>query len=171
MGIFHSHTFNNLRDLFISQLEDLYDAEQRLTTTLPKMAEAASSLELKQAFQRHLGQTNRHVSRLEGIFHSLGVEPKRETCQAMKGLISDGAEMIDAEGDPAVKDAALIAAAQRVEHYEMAGYGTVRAFAMHLGLPEAARTLQETLDEEAYTDKILTDLAETSINVHAQTAV
>ena len=167
MGIFHSHTFNSLKDLFVSQLEDLYDAEQRLTTALPKMADAATSPELKQAFMRHLNQTNRHVSRLEGIFQSLGIAPKRETCHAMKGLISEGSEMIDADGDPMVKDAALIAAAQRVEHYEMAGYGTVRAFANHLGLPEAARTLQETLDEEADTDKTLTDLAETGINAHA----
>lgn len=171
MGIFHSHTFNSLRALFVSQLEDLYDAEQRLTSALPKMADAANSQQLKQAFLQHLSQTNRHVTRLEGIFQSLGLEPKRETCQAMKGLMSEGSEMIDAEGDPMVKDAALIAAAQRVEHYEMAGYGTVRAFATHLGLPEAARTLQQTLDEEADADRILTDLAESGINARAPHAV
>ena len=168
MGMFVSPTFNNLRDLFVNQLEDIYDAEKRLTEALPKMADASYSDELKQAFLTHLNETRGHVSRLEDIFHSLGIEPKRETCPAMKGLIKEGSDMIDADGDPAVKDAALIAAAQRVEHYEMAVYGTLRSFANHLGFADVARTLQETLDEEGNADKLLTEIAESGINVHAE---
>jgi len=164
MGLFGATEFNNLNDLFVQQLEDLYDAEKRLTDALPKMAEAAHSPELKSAFQQHFRQTQNHVARLEQVFGMIGKTPKRETCPAMKGLISEGEEMISAKGDDMVKDAALIAAAQRVEHYEMAGYGTVRNFAQHLGLNDAARTLQQTLDEEGETDKLLTRLAESGIN-------
>jgi len=164
MGLLGATEFNNLNDLFVQQLEDLYDAEKRLTDALPKMAQAAHSPELKSAFQQHHRQTQTHVARLERVFGMIGKEPKRETCPAMKGLITEGEEMISAKGDDAVKDAALIAAAQRVEHYEMAGYGTVRNFAQHLGLSEAARTLQQTLDEEGETDKLLTRLAESGIN-------
>jgi len=168
MGMFVSPTFNNLRDLFVNQLEDIYDAEKRLIDTLPKMADASYSDELKQAFLNHLNETRGHVNRLEDIFRSLGIEPKRETCAAMKGLIKEGSDMIDAEGDPSVKDAALIAAAQRVEHYEIAVYGTLRAFANHLGLPDLARTLQDTLEEEGNADKLLTEIAESGVNVHAE---
>jgi ferritin-like metal-binding protein YciE len=167
MAMLSTTTFNDLNDLFINQLEDLYDAENRLTSALPKMAEAANSPELKNAFSNHLAQTKGHAQRLEQIFRQLGCEPKRETCEAMKGLVKEGSEMIDAEGDPAVKDAALIAAAQRVEHYEMAGYGTVRTFARQLGLTDVAKTLQQTLDEEGQTDKILTQIAERGVNVQA----
>lgn len=167
MALFSSVEFNSLKDLFVSQIEDLYDAENRLTKALPKMAEAAKSSQLKQAIQQHLTETQEHVSRLETIFRELNVEPKRETCQAMKGLIAEGEEMIDAKGDSEVKDAALIAAAQRVEHYEISGYGTARTFAQRLGLTKVANLLQQTLTEEVAADKKLTTIAESSVNVQA----
>jgi ferritin-like metal-binding protein YciE len=167
MGLFSSHEFNSLEDLFLEQISDLYDAEQRLTEALPKMAEAAHSPALKNAFQNHLRETKGHVSRLERIFKQLGKTAERETCAAMKGLIAEGSEMIDAKGDPHVKDAALIAAAQRVEHYEMAGYGTVKAFAKQLGRTEIASELQKTLDEEGNADKLLTQIAEQEANVQS----
>jgi ferritin-like metal-binding protein YciE len=170
MGLLSSNEFNNLNDLFLNQLEDLYDAEIRLTEALPKMADAATSQELKGAFKHHLEQTRGHARRLEQIFNKLGKEPQRETCEAMKGLIREGSEMISAKGDPTVHDAALIAAAQRVEHYEMAGYGTVRTFAQHLGMSDVANTLQQTLNEEGETDKLLTQIAETTINTQAHSA-
>jgi len=160
MGFLGNNVFNTLNDLFVEQLEDLYDAENRLTEALPKMRDAATSASLKDAFDSHLAETEGHVRRLEQIFAQIGLEPTRETCPAMKGLIKEGQEMIDAEGDPLVKDAALIAAAQRVEHYEMAGYGTVRSFARRLGLGEVVNTLQMTLDEEGAADKKLTQIAE-----------
>jgi ferritin-like metal-binding protein YciE len=153
--------------LFVEQLQDLYDAEQRLTKALPKMAAAAHNPALKSAFQEHLRQTENQVRRLEQVFQSLGKSAQTKTCEAMKGLVEEGSEVISGEGDPDVKDAALIAAAQRVEHYEMAGYGTVRTFAQRLGKSEAARLLQETLNEETETDKKLTTLAEKAINPKA----
>jgi ferritin-like metal-binding protein YciE len=167
MRLFTSLEFNSLEDLFIEQISDLYDAEQRLTEALPKMADAAHSPALKNAFQTHLLETKGHVTRLERIFQQMGKTPERETCAAMKGLISEGEDMINATGDPHVKDAALIAAAQRVEHYEMAGYGTVRAFAEELGRNDIANELQKTLDEEGNADKILTQIAEEEANVHS----
>jgi ferritin-like metal-binding protein YciE len=157
----------SFKDLFTNQIEDLYDAEQRLTKALPKMAEAAHSNQLKQAIQQHLSETQSHVSRLETIFREIGVEPKRETCEAMKGLISEGEDMMHAKGDPDVRDAAIIAAAQRVEHYEIAGYGTARTFALRLGLRQAADLLQQTLNEEAAADRKLTQIAESNVNVQA----
>ncbi len=159
--------FNNLNDLFINQLEDLYDAEQRITEALPQMSQAAHSSQLKEAFDSHLQETRGHVRRLERVFQQLGMEPKRETCQAMKGLISEGSQIVKAKGDENVRDAGLIAAAQRVEHYEMAGYGTVRSLAHQLGLDDVAGILQQTLDEEGAADKKLTEIAENSVNVHA----
>jgi ferritin-like metal-binding protein YciE len=162
------HQFNNLNDLFINQLQDLYDAEKRLTDALPKMAQAATNPELKAAFADHLGQTEAHVTRLEHIFNQIRCEPKRETCEAMKGLIEEGEEMVKAKGDADTRDAGLIAAAQKVEHYEIAGYGTVRTFAQELGMQDIARTLQQTLDEEGETDKRLTRIAESRVNVKAQ---
>lgn len=167
MALFTSTRFDSFDDLFIQQLRDLYDAEIRLTEALPKMCEAASAPELKSAFDRHLQETEGQVHRLERIFQELNLEPKRETCAAMKGLIVEGDEMIQAKGDAAVKDAALIAAAQRVEHYEIAGYGTARNFALHLGHAHIAELLQQTLDEEKQTDEKLTAIAESSVNVHA----
>jgi ferritin-like metal-binding protein YciE len=157
----------NLENLLTLQLQDLYSAEDQLTKALPKMADAASSPELKSAFETHLEETRHHKQRLEQAFRMMGQEPKMETCDAMKGLISEGGEIIDLEGEPDVKDAALIAAAQRVEHYEIAGYGCVRAFARRLGRQNVAQLLQETLEEEANADKILSHIAETSINAEA----
>ncbi len=159
--------FHNLKDLFVQQLEDLYDAEKRLTGALPKMADAATSPQLVEALRQHETQTEIHVQRLENIFDRLGMRPQRETSEAMKGLIDEGQGMINAKGDDAVRDAALIAAAQRVEHYEIAGYGTVRTYAQQLGFQDVAQTLQQTLNEEGETDKRLTQLAESSINVQA----
>ena len=157
-----------MEDLYVNQLEDLYDAEKRLTKALPKMADAAHDSKLKHAFEAHQKTTETHVKRLEQIFQQMDREPHRETCQAMKGLISEGEEMINAKGNDDVRDAALIAAAQRVEHYEMAGYGTLRNFAESLGHPEAARILQQTLDEEGKADKELSKLAEGHVNTKAR---
>ena len=163
MGLFLNKSFEAMDDVFMEQLEDLYDAEIRLTKALPKLAKAAQMSELKAAFNSHLAETEQHVERLERIFKSLGKEPKREACEGIKGLISEGSEMISANGGRGVKDAALIAAAQRVEHYEMAGYGTARSMAEHLGHDDAAKLLQKTLDEEGAADKKLTSIAESSI--------
>ena len=156
-----------LNDVFVDQIEDLYSAEKQILKALPKMAKAATSPELKAAFEKHLGETKGQVERLEKIFEGLGKSPKGKTCKAMEGLIEEGKEAIELDAEDAVHDAALIAAAQRVEHYEMAGYGTARTFAEHLKMTKAARLLQETLDEEEETDKRLTDLAETNINLQA----
>ncbi|MCE5266367.1 MAG: ferritin-like domain-containing protein [Planctomycetaceae bacterium] len=165
MGMFSNIELNSLEDLLLLELSDLYDGEKRLCSALPKMADAASSPVLKRMFQQHFQETERQVSRLEQVFVDLGKPASRETCDAMKGLIKEGSEIIDATGSPDVKDAALISAAQRVEHYEMAGYGSARTFAQHLGHSNVARLLQMTLDEEKETDKRLTQLAEESINV------
>jgi ferritin-like metal-binding protein YciE len=162
---------NSLQDLLVNQIEDLYDAENRLVEALPKIAEAAHSPELKNAFQSHLEETKSHVTRLEQVFQALGQSPKRETCQAMKGLISEGEEAIKAKGDPAVKDAALIAAAQRVEHYEMAGYGTARTLANQLAQDRSASLLQKTLEEEKAADRQLSAIAESSVNTQAAARV
>jgi ferritin-like metal-binding protein YciE len=170
MGMFFNVQLNSLDDLLMLELNDLYGAEKRLCDALPEMAEAATSPALKQAFQEHAQQTQRHVSRLEQIFVELGKPASRETCEAMKGLIKEGTEIIKATGSNDVRDAALISAAQRVEHYEMAGYGSARTFAQHLGHTNVVRLLQSTLDEEKETDARLTQLAETSINVKAETA-
>jgi ferritin-like metal-binding protein YciE len=167
MGLFTSKEFNSLDDLFVEQLQDLYDAEHRLVNALPKMADAASSPQLKMAFQNHLAETKAQVTRLEDVFRKLGIDAERESCEAMKGLIKEGEEMVDAKGDAAVKDAALIAAAQRVEHYEMAGYGTARSIAQQLGRRDIASLLQQTLDEEGNADKKLTQIAESYANPQA----
>lgn len=159
-----AHEFNNLNELFVHELKDLYDAENRLIEALPLMADAAVSPDLKAAFDQHLQETQNHARMLERIFQQLGQEPKRETCKAMQGLVKEGEDMISAKGDDKVRDAGLIAAAQRVEHYEMAGYGTVRTFAERLGHRDIAQTLQQILDEEGATDKKLTMLAESHIN-------
>lgn len=167
MPLFTNIELNSFQDLFVNQIEDLYDAEMRLTNALPKMAEAANSVQLKQAFQHHLGETQAHVSRLEQIFRQLNLDSKRETCEAMKGLIQEGEQMIKAKANPEIKDAALIAAAQRVEHYEMAGYGTARSYANRLGLPQAAGLLQQTLQEEKAADEKLNSIAESAVNQQA----
>jgi ferritin-like metal-binding protein YciE len=165
-----SMTLKNLENVLELQLRDLYSAEQQLIDALPKMAEAANSPELKAALHSHLGETRRQKERLERAFKLLRKEPKSETCDAMNVLISEGEEVIGLEGDPEVKDAALIAAAQRVEHYEIAGYGCARTFARKLGHIQVANFLQETLDEEANADKILTEIAENVVNVEASRA-
>ncbi len=156
-----------LKDLFIEELRDLYSAENQILKALPKMKKAAHSEDLKAAFEEHLEQTKGHVARLEQIFEGLDEKPTGKTCKAMEGLVEEGSEMIHEKAEPSVKDAGLIAAAQRVEHYEMAGYGTVRTYAEHLKMTKAAKLLQETLDEEEETDKKLTDLAESNINLQA----
>ncbi len=170
MGLFSSLKFDSLESLFHEQLQDLYDAEQRLTQALPKMAEAAHSPTLKAAFQHHLRETQNQVTRLERVFQMMNWPAKSQTCYAMKGLVEEGQEMISATGNPDVKDAALIAAAQRVEHYEMAGYGSARAFAQRLGRRDAVQLLQETLNEEEAADKKLTQIAEQSVNPQAAMA-
>jgi ferritin-like metal-binding protein YciE len=157
----------SLRDLLVEQLQDLYDAEHRITKALPKMAKAATSAELKTAFQKHLTETEGQVRRLEQVFEALGEKAKKKTCKAMQGLIEEGEETIKEEAEPEVRDAALIAAAQRVEHYEMAGYGTVCAYAKLLNEKTALKLLQATLAEEKATDEALTELAESSINLEA----
>ena len=170
MALFRTE-FDSMQDLLVNQIQDLYDAENRLVEALPKMAEAAHSPQLKQAFQSHLEETRGHVGRLEQVVEALGQQPKRETCQAMKGLIAEGEEAIKAKGDPAVKDAALIAAAQRVEHYEMAAYGTARTLANQSAYDLAANVLQETLEEEKAADRRLTEIAESSVNRQAAARV
>jgi len=170
MGLFSSKRFDSLEALFIDQLQDLYDAEQRITQALPKMANAAHNPGLKSAFQQHLRETQNQIGRLEKVFQGMGRSASGTTCYAMKGLIQEGEEMIDAKGDADVKDAALIAVAQRVEHYEIAGYGTARTFAQRLGKQDAVRLLQETLNEEGATDKKLTALAESNVNAEAAMA-
>jgi ferritin-like metal-binding protein YciE len=167
MGLFSSAHFDSLDELFMHQLKDLYDAELRLTDALPKLARRASNLELKEAFENHLRETERQVERLETIFEQVGQEVERQKCHAMIGLIAEGDEVLDAEGDADVLDAALIAAAQRVEHYEISGYGTARAFAQRLGNAYAAELLQQSLDEEAAADEKLTEIAEGSVNPSA----
>jgi ferritin-like metal-binding protein YciE len=160
----------SLQDLYVEELKDLYSAESQLLTALPKMAKAASAPELNKAFKDHLKETEGQVRRLETIFEKLGTSPKGKKCKAMEGLIEEGKETISEDADPSIKDAALIAAAQRVEHYEMAGYGCARTYARLLGHDDAADLLQETLDEEGSADKKLTKLAETVINIKAAAA-
>lgn len=151
---------NSMRDLFVDELRDLYSAENQLVSALPQMAAAAKSDTLKSAFESHLEETRGHVRRLSEIFTDLGQSPNGKTCKAMQGLIAEGSEAIQMQGDPDVRDAALIGAAQRVEHYEMAGYGVARTFAKELGFDNAASKLQKTLDEEGSADKKLTSIAE-----------
>jgi ferritin-like metal-binding protein YciE len=155
---------DTLKQLYVEELRDLYSAENQLLKALPKMAKGASSAELKQVLEDHFEQTKEHVERLDEIFHRLGEKPMGKTGKAMKGLIEEGSEILEKEGEESVIDAGLIAAAQRVEHYEIAAYGTVRTFANLLGEEEAAELLQQTLDEEGETDKHLSELAEEIVN-------
>jgi len=157
-----------LRDLYVEQLHDLYSAETQLVQALPKMAKAADNAQLQAAFKEHLTQTKGHVQRLEQIFKQLGEDTKGPACKGMKGLLSEGEEMIKMKGEPAAIDAGLIAAAQRVEHYEIAGYGCVRTYAKQLGETAGQKLLQQTLDEEGAADQKLTDLAEQVINLEAE---
>jgi ferritin-like metal-binding protein YciE len=158
----------SLHDLFIEQLQDLYDAEQRLMEALPKMAKAANNDDLAQAFETHLEQTEGHVERLEQVFKSIDEKAKRKTCHGIMGLIQEGEEFVKGKDmEPAVQDAGLIAAAQRVEHYEIAGYGCAVAFARTMGHDEAVKLLEETKNEEVDTDQSLTELAEKDVNLAA----
>jgi ferritin-like metal-binding protein YciE len=156
-----------LRDLYVEELKDLYSAENQLLKALPRMAKAATHPQLKRAFTRHEKQTQQHVKRLERICRQLDVSPRGKKCVGMEGLIEEGKELIKEKPEKEVLDAGLITAAQHVEHYEMAGYGTVRTWARVLGYDEQAQLLQVTLDEEQQTDLDLTGLAESSINLEA----
>ena len=158
----------NLEDLYEDLLKDLYSAEKQLVKALPKMAKNADSPDLQRAFQDHLGQTEKHVERIERIFSDLGGSPRGKKCVGMEGLIEEGGELLKEDIEPDVLDAGLIAAAQKVEHYEIAGYGTARAWANKLGYSDAANLLQDTLDEESMANEKLTQLAESHINMEAQ---
>ena len=158
---------DTLQKLYTDELRDLYNAENQLLKALPKMAKGASSEELKEAIDKHLEQTKGHVQRLEQVFEQLGEKAKGKTCRAMKGLIEEGSEILEEDGDDSVIDAGIIVAAQKVEHYEIASYGSVRTFANLLGQNEAAELLQATLDEESEANELLNKLAETVVNPEA----
>ncbi|HUQ50169.1 MAG TPA: ferritin-like domain-containing protein [Terriglobales bacterium] len=159
----------SLQELYVQGLKDLYSAEKQLVKALPKMAKAATSNELRKGFQDHLKETEGQVQRLEEIFAELGASPRGKKCVGMEGLIEEGKELMEEDLDPEVLDAGLIAAAQHVEHYEIAGYGCARTYAELLGYEDAAKLLQESLDEEKAADEKLSGLAE-SINVEASKA-
>lgn len=159
---------NTLEDLFLHELKDVYSAEKQLLKALPKMAKAASSENLKAAFEEHLEQTQGQVERLEQIFQELGKSPRGPKCEAMEGLIEEGKSLMEEDAEPAVGDAALICAGQKVEHYEIATYGTLKTWAQLLGYENAVELLNETLNEEKETDEKLTELAETEINIEAE---
>ncbi len=162
-----SPKLESLRDLLVEELKDLYSAETQLVEALPKMAQAAGSQELKSAFETHLKETKEQVNRLEQACQQLGENPKGETCEAMKGLVREASHYLKAQGKPEVIDAALIGAAQRVEHYEIAGYGTARTLARQVGETQIAELLNTTLQEEGEADKKLTAIAESSVNQQA----
>jgi len=162
---------DSLQKLYVEELKDLYSAEKQILQALPKMVKKATHPQLKAAFQEHLEVTQGQLARLDQIFEGLGKSPRGKKCKAMEGLIEEGKETMQEDMDDDVMDAALIAAAQRIEHYEMAGYGTVRTYAQLLGEKDAAKLLQQTLDEEGDADKKLTQLAESSINVEAMSQV
>jgi len=158
---------DTLKTLYTNELRDLYNAEGQQLKALPKMAKAASSDELKDAFEKHLEQTKSHVERLEEVFEDIGEKPKGKTCRAMKGLIEEGSEILQEDGEESVIDAGIIVAAQKVEHYEIAGYGTVRTFAQLLGKDRSAELLQTTLEEESEANELLNKLAEDIVNPEA----
>jgi ferritin-like metal-binding protein YciE len=158
---------NNLQELLIEELRDVYSAEQQLLKALPRMAKAAQSERLKEVFERHLEETEQQVERLERAFEVLGETPKAKKCKAMEGLIEEGKEMMERHKESAMADAALIAAAQKIEHYEIATYGTICTWCDLMGLDEASDLLKETLDEEKTADETLTEVAESEINVEA----
>lgn len=159
---------HSLEDLFHEQVRDMYDAERQLVKALPKMAKAASSDELRSAFEEHLDQTRGQVERLERVFEMLGKKPRAKTCDAMEGMIDEGEDIIDADAEPMVRDAGLIAAAQRVEHYEIAGYGCLRTWAHQMNNHELADLIEQTLREEKEADQKLTQIAEGMVNQAAQ---
>ena len=157
-------SLDSLQSLFLEELKDIYHAEKQLLRALPRMAKAASSPDLQQAFTRHHRETEGQVQRLERVFKELGQTPRAKKCEGMAGLVEEGKQIMQEDGEPAVIDAALIAAAQRVEHYEIAAYGCLRTYAQLLGLSGAERLLQQNLDEEEATDEKLNALAEGGIN-------
>jgi ferritin-like metal-binding protein YciE len=157
-----------LEDLYTDLLKDLYSAEKQLVKALPKMAKNSGSADLQKAFQEHLKQTERQVERIERIFNEMGGSPRGKKCVGMEGLIEEGNEIMKEDAEPQVLDAGLIAAAQKVEHYEIASYGTARSWAERLGYNKAARLLQETLDEESMANEKLTQIAESHVNMEAQ---
>jgi ferritin-like metal-binding protein YciE len=159
----------SLQEIFVEELKDLYSAENQIIKALPKMIKAASSKELRAAFESHLLETKEHVKRLETIFEELEEKPKGKTCKGMEGLLKEGAELMEEDAEPEVLDVGLIAAAQRVEHYEIAGYGCVRTYAELLGHQEAVNLLEETLNEEKSADQKLSGIAE-EVNVEAAEA-
>jgi len=161
-------SIETLEDFSLKSLRELYDAEIQLTKALPKMAQAAKSEELRNAFEEHLKQTENHASRLEQIFSTIGKKPDGETCVAMKGLVKEGEQIISEMDQSALRDAALISAGNKVEHFEMACYGTARTFAQQMGQQSAVSLLEQTLKEEKMADEKLTELAETVINPKAQ---
>jgi ferritin-like metal-binding protein YciE len=157
---------NSLEEVFVQELKDVYDAEKQITKALPKMIKAASSEQLQTALREHLDITNLQIERLDRIFEGIGESPGRKKCAGMQGLIKEAGHLLDAESDATAQDAAMICGAQKVEHYEMAAYGCLRTWAQILGKEEAARLLQQTLDEEGEADKKLTEIAE-NLNVVA----
>jgi ferritin-like metal-binding protein YciE len=163
-----ANQMNSLHDLFVDELHDIYDAEQQLINALPKMAEAAHNQDLKRGFQDHLKVTRQQAQRIEQIFSQIGQRPNGKKCEGMQGILKEGEKIIkQMDSDPNVKDASLIAAAQKAEHYEIAGYGTLRTYAEQLGMGEAARMLDTSLEEESRTDEQLTNIAVDHINWEA----
>jgi ferritin-like metal-binding protein YciE len=163
-------SLDSLRSLFVEELKDIYNGENQLLAALPRMAKAAESPDLRQAFTSHLKETEGHVQRLESIFKELGENPKGKRCKGMEGLVEEGKDIIEKSGEPAVIDAALIAGAQRVEHYEIAAYGCLRTYAQLLGNEKAAKLLAQTLAEEEAADEKLTAIGESSVNSEAAAA-
>ena len=160
----------DLKSLFLHELRDLYSAEKQLTKALPKMAKATTNEELRQAFEKHLQETEKQIERLDEVFKELDATPHGTKCAAMEGLIEEAKELLEKKAEPRVLDAALICAAQRVEHYEIAGYGCVRSLAQQLGMTQLADELQETLNEEKKTNEKLNQLALSEVNEEAMAA-
>jgi ferritin-like metal-binding protein YciE len=156
-----------LQDLFVDVLKDTYDAEHQITKALPKLAKATNAPELRSAFEQHLKETENHIKRLEMVFESVDKKPARKTCKGMQGLLEEGSEMIKEDAEPEVLDAGLIAAAQKVEHYEISAYGTLIAYAELLDMDDAIQALQQNLDEEKAADEKLTGIAEETVNIQA----
>ena len=163
-------SLDTLHDLFVYELRDLHDAERQLLDALPLLAQAAENPQLQKLFEQHLDETREQLQRLARLFEALGVPPEGKSCQGMQGLVSEARDTIQEEADPQVLDAALIVAAQKIEHYEIAGYGSVRTFAQRLGYTEAARILEQILREESATDDKLTRAAESRVNTQAAIA-
>lgn len=159
--------FESLHDLYLNELRDLYGAEQQIVKALPKVIDKTTSPQLRQALENHLEQTRGHVTRLEEIFRMHGEEAKKVKCKGMDGILDEGDDLIGKDATPEVRDAAIVSACQRVEHYEMAVYGSVRTYAQQMGHDRAAAILQQTLDEEKQADALLTQVAQSRVNIEA----